>query len=194
MWLCQDGRPTRTARPGDEMSEMTRTFGSSDAAKQERQRKILTLYVRGMTPPEMAAQLKVETRTIYRDLEELEHWLRQQNDRNRLYSLGEAFALAKEILREAWILYHRPPPRDPNGGTHDDTPRKLWALDRVMKAEQTLERLARFSTSEPIPQPAIESIGSEEEVASFVAEYLPSRLRNDIIGHLESQLGREKAS
>lgn len=155
---------------------------------------MLMLYVRGMHAPEMAAQLKVKPRTIYRDLEELGHWLRQQNDRNQLYCLGEAFALAKEILREAWILYHRPPPRDDNGRTQDDTLRRLWALDRVMKAAQALERLARFGISESISsQPAIESVGSEEEVASFI-EHLPSSLRNDIIGHLESRLEREKAS
>lgn len=172
---------------------MTRTFGSSEAGKEERQRKILALYVRGMTAPEMAIQLKVKPRTIYRDLEELGHWLRQQNDRNQLYCLGEAFALAKEILREAWILYHRPPPRDDNGRTQDDTLRKLWALDRVMKAAQALEHLARFDTSESVPpQPAIESMG-EEEVASFIGS-LPPPLRSDIIGHLESRLGREKAS
>jgi len=151
---------------------MTRTLGSSEAAKQERHRRILALYVRQMTPPEMAAQLKVKPRTIYRDLEELRYWLRQQNDRNQLYCLGEALALAKEILREGWIIFHRPQTRDDNGRILDDTFRKLWALDRIMKAEQILERLAGFGTSKSIPpQPVIESMG-EDEFASFI-ESLP---------------------
>jgi hypothetical protein len=168
---------------------MTRTFGSSEAGKEERQRKILALHVRGMTTPEMAAQLKVKPRTIYRDLEELGHWLRQQNDRNQLYSLGEAFALAKEILREAWILYHRPPARDDNGRTQDDTLRKLWALDRIMKATQVLERLAGFGASRSIPpQPAVKSNG-ENEVASLI-ESLPEDeqiVLAKAIRHLESK-------
>jgi hypothetical protein len=174
---------------------VARKFGSSEAAKVERQQRILMLYVRRMTAEEMATQLHVAPRTIYRDLEELDQWLRQQNDRNKLYCLAEAFALEKEILREAWILYHRPPSRDDEGRTQDNTVRKLWALDRVMKAAQALEHLAGFSTSESIPaRPVVESNKSEEAVASFI-ETLPSHLRNDIIGHLERRLGvQEKDS
>jgi len=173
---------------------MVRTFGSSETGKQERQQKILRLYVRGMTPAEIAALLNVKPRTIYRDLEELAHWLRQQNDRRKIYSLGEAFALAKEILREAWILYHRSPPKDEDGVARDDTIRKLYALDRVMKAEQTLERLAGFQTSDTIPtEPTTEPMSSEEQLAALV-EILPLNLRNEIIEHLQHKMEREETS
>ena len=172
---------------------MARTLGSSEVGKQERQQKILRLHVRGMTPVEMAAQLKVKPRTIYRDLEELRHWLRQQNDRQQFYSLGEAFALSKEVLREAWVLYYRPPPKDHNGIARDDTMRKLYALDRVMKAEQTLERLAGLESSDSLPsEPTSEPTGLEDQVASFIEE-LPLKLRNEMIEHLQRKVGREEA-
>lgn len=132
---------------------MRRPRGNKSSSSEivARRRVVLRYYLREMGPEEIARVpgINASLATIYRDLEELKFDLRQRIDAERLWPMKHTVALRKEVLREAWRIYHLPPRRHLVGRgqeqrevEEDPNPRQLSALNAVSKEADSLDRLA----------------------------------------------------
>lgn len=113
-----------------------------------RQQQVFQLFLRGATVEEIARSLGRSRRTIERDLEEIRIGLQKNVELHELHSFGFAVAEKKEIMREAWRLYDRPPPKvtERRGNKFvivekDDRLVKLHILGLLIKISQDMVKL-----------------------------------------------------
>lgn len=125
--------------------------GSDKAAISQRQQKVMQYWIRGVGPDSIANILKVDRKTIYRDVKVVEEQLSRRVEMAQLYTVQKAFAGLSEEWKEAWILFHRPKEkRTFKVGKElvtvevDDSFRKLAALDRIHSVTELRCKLAGY--------------------------------------------------
>jgi hypothetical protein len=135
---------------------MARTLGSTILNREVRRQKVLEYFLRGFKTGEIAGFLHCSDRTIQEDLAFLKPQLYATVQAERLHTLRISFLQKMEILKEAWILFHRPLERItmPNGQVNTrDSPgslRKLGALKLALGVCAELDRVAGVGQQKPI--------------------------------------------
>ncbi|MGB9022614.1 MAG: LuxR C-terminal-related transcriptional regulator [Candidatus Bathyarchaeia archaeon] len=171
-------------------------FGSTKANQTRRQGQVLQLLIQGRTNQEMAKLLKVSERTIERDIEEVRMSFKRKVQRADLRPLQESLAEKNELWRQAWDLFNRPPreviSKSGEKMQEDDSFRKLYALDRLIKLSESKDRIAGLI--EVGPRVAVQVGVGERSATEIVAGFLnqmPSELKNANIAWLRQKYGVE---
>ena len=151
---------------------MSRRRGDTAAAKLQRQQLVCRYFLRGLTVPEVAQQLRVTVRTIQLDYQEIKVDLFQVIQTRELRSLKLALRELDELWREAWTLYHRPP----REGSDDRGVKAMLLMDLLhISTEKNRLLLPTDAKNRALLEPkrtpiGIERLTFEEQLARGVEE------------------------
>jgi hypothetical protein len=149
---------------------LSRRKGDTAAAKLKRQQSVCSLFLRGLTVPEVAKHLGVTERTVQLDFQEIKVGLFQVIQTRELRSLKLALLELEELWREAWTLY-----RQPGQGDRDDRGVKAMLLMDLLRISAEKNRLLlptdakAMALMEPKRAPiGIERLTYDEQIAREV--------------------------
>lgn len=176
---------------------MPRGNKASMAAVTLRQQKVLRYYLRGLGPEEIAriSGIGGSVATIYNDVQELRALLAQKIEAKQLWPIKRHILLQEELMREAWVIYHRAKEKRLVGSGEnqrevelDDSFRKLFSIDRIHHISVDLAKLA-FPQTEPSQRegPALDPV----KVVVALMEGLPFEEREKAIAILRGQVIQE---
>ena len=169
------------------MKPLGRKKGSTEAAIILRQDKVLRLLLQNRTQEEIRQELNISEDTVRRDIAAVREELKEKIDKANLRPIKESFAEKDLLLREAWDIYNRPPKKGVNrkgeGTEEDDSARKLYAIDRLIKLSAEKDRLAGLIEVGPRVgvQVGITDGRSFTEHAAAFTNMMPPQLRNAVI-------------
>jgi hypothetical protein len=155
---------------------------SSSAVVKLRQQRVARYYLRGLNADEITEQLRrqhlnVSRSTVYRDLEELRLLLAQEIQARMLWPLRETVMLKRELIRESWRIYHKPPEQRTVGRgkservvTIDPSFRELASIASIRAVASDLDRLAHPTLSQVTVTGSKETEASEKAVKSLTED------------------------
>lgn len=168
---------------------MTGREGHTQASKLIRQEQVYKLFLRGVTPQEIAKHFDITDRTVERDVGEIKANLMETVLAQDLRSLKLAYAELRELWRETWVLYHRPSREVPMKrgdrivmAKEDDRPIKIRLLTELRGISAEMNRL--IFPQGPTATPPTGAPSPEQAVADLI-KTLPESLRKEIIAEIE---------
>ena len=182
------------------MKPLGRKKGSTEAAIILRQDKVLRLLLQNRTQEEIRQELNISEDTVRRDIAAVREELKEKIDKANLRPIKESFAEKDLLVREAWDIYNRPPKKGVNrkgeGTEEDDSARKLYAIDRLIKLSAEKDRLAgliQYMGGVQVGVHVAPARSATEIMAGFLNQ-MPSELRNANIAWLRQKYGVEGRS
>ena len=170
------------------------------AVTSRRQRLVLRYYLRGLGPEEIARQrdINASPRTIYKDVEALQADIAKKIEAAKLWPIKRHFFLQEELMREVWVIFHRPKEKHLVGSGEnqreielDDSFRRLFSIDRLHKISTDLAKLAFPQV--PEPSHAAGPVLDPVKVVVALMEGLPFEEREKVITILRRQVVQEAA-
>jgi hypothetical protein len=169
------------------------------AVGEARRRLVLRYYLRGLGPEDIVRQrdITASRATIYNDLQVLREDIAKKIEAAKLWPIKRHVLLQEELMREAWIIFHRPKEKRIIGTGEnareieiDDSFRRLFAIDRIHKISEHLAKLA-FPEKAEDETTGIGQTADPVKAAVKVIEGLPIEQRDKIISYIRSQVIQE---
>jgi hypothetical protein len=159
---------------------VTKSYGATERAKAQRQRIVSSLYIKGLSPPEIARHVGVGIRTVERDIQQIKADFRRINEREQLRTWVLADAELGELWREGWVLFHRAAT-----DARDDRATKIAILNFLRIVANDRNRLA-FGV-EPTRTTQTGALNTDEAVA-MVINLLPTEMREQAIESVRKRI------
>jgi hypothetical protein len=141
---------------------------------------------------EIARQVKVAPATVYRDLKAIRATIAVKLEAASLWPIKRHVLLQEELMREAWLIYHRPKEKrtivagkDMHEVEIDDSFRKLLALHRLHRISSDLAKLA-FPQAQETHQEPLHGADPVKILVRIIDE-LPFEQKEKVISAVRSE-------